>query len=97
LHATAWFAVFVTAVLVLFGITELLLGIRRLFKRQAGSDIGFLDKPISAIALNRKQGGEAQDLAQLAAAIAVALDDDRTHKRLRAFLIARWSQRAPTG
>ena len=66
LHSAAWLAVFVTVVLVSFGITELVLGIRRLRA---------LYKTISAAPLVLEQRSEALDLAQLAEAIAVALDD----------------------
>jgi hypothetical protein len=74
IYATAWLVTYATAVLVIFGITEFVLGIRRLFKMLASS--GLLDKPISAIPLAPEQGSEAQDLAQLVAAIAGELDED---------------------
>jgi len=66
LHLAAWLGVFVTVVLVGFGITELALGIRRLRP---------LYKAISAAPLALEPGSEPRDLAQLAEAIALALDD----------------------
>jgi len=75
IYAMAWLVVYATAVLVIFGITDLVLGIRRLSKRLASSDIGFLDKQISTLSLDK-----TQDPAQLAAAIAQVLGEDTEHR-----------------